>query len=729
MASRTAERGQPAGPAGMEGRSSRSEARVATVLNRFGQKSYLETPNKLHPHRESPSPYRDYLAVPSPLPATLPEDDPEEAPGKPVPTGRRSEAQRRQTLFRLLLSSAQGSTEEESDMLKKHLTWATGLSLKASEESKLLRNDSGVTPEETMLKLRRLSLRRRRQSLMSSRTSTLRQSTHSRIQTPEQIRRRWRKAVRAVQLVLVATRARKEYMERMSNRLKSFAELQAEIALNANVTGTGQGENGRPDLSFDPSIFKANRVLELPQDVQDTLKTNPAYRKPEQISKALRALCVASAAFSQLPLHMREQLVKVGWYDSFETNRIIVREGHDPTSVYFILNGKATSTRVETDLVTGKPYVRTMGFLKAGSYFGDHAILQGVPHNQTIVCSERVYLIAVEKEQFIESVMDKKSDREPKHITFLRSVYSLQDWPMGALPHGDHSVWYYKHFRKGQVMCPDSSESEWVYVIKSGKCKVLKKALLSRKLNTRQASLWVSAARPLPSIPSTAGRSALRNHEGPLYRRPSTVPHHCEASSHLIPPKTAPPKTSPPDVSSPRAFVTDLARTTVGRRGWQNRLRQRETGEQISGPKITVTDEAVHSHRNLIQEETDRFHSNRRRSQEEEEDHDALFLHIQTLGEKDIFGLTSIMHEETSGFSLVSEGCECVVIAKDFFRDHVTEELKRRLRITLRPPPTDDDIMRVLHEQHAWERYKADCSAVAARQVSPLRLVTRPQST
>eukprot|EP00058_Branchiostoma_floridae_P026789 XP_002612280.1 hypothetical protein BRAFLDRAFT_104885 [Branchiostoma floridae] len=481
----------------------------------------------------------------------------------------------------------------------------------------------------------------------------------------------------------------------MSNRLKSFAELQAEIALNAKVTGPGQGENGRPDLSFDPSIFKANRV-------------------------ALRALCVASAAFSQLPLHMREQLVKVGWYDSFETNRIIVREGHDPTSVYFILNGKATSTRVETDLVTGKPYVRTMGFLKADSYFGDHAILQGVPHNQTIVCSERVYLIAVEKEQFIESVMDKKSDREPKHITFLRSVYSLQDWPMGALPHGDHSVWYYKHFRKGQVMCPDSSESEWVYVIKSGKCKVLKKALLSRKLNTRQASLWVSAARPLPSIPSTAGRNALRNHE---------VPHHCEASSHLIPPKTAPPKTSPSDVSSPRAFVTDLARTTVGRRGWQNRLRQRETGEQISGPRITVTDEAVHSHRNLIQEETDRFHSNRRRSQEEEEDHDALFLHIQSLGEKDIFGLTSIMHEETSGFSLVSEGCECVVIAKDFFRDHVTEELKRRLRITLRPPPTDDDIMRVLHEQHAWERYKADCSAVAARQVSPLRLVTRPQST
>ncbi|XP_019641145.1 PREDICTED: uncharacterized protein LOC109482752 [Branchiostoma belcheri] len=511
----------------------------------------------------------------------------------------------------------------------------------------------------------------------------------------------------------------------MSNRLKSFAQLQAEIALNAKVTGPAQGEHGRPDLSFDPSVFKANPVLELPQDVQDTLKTNPAYRRPEQISKAMRALCVASEAFAQLPVHMREQLVKVGWYDSFEANRVIVREGHDPTSVYFILNGKATSTRVETDLVTGKPYVRTMGFLKAGSYFGDHAILQGGPHNQTIVCSERVYLLAVEKEKFIESVMDKKSDHEPSHITFLRSVYSLRDWPMGALPHGDHSVWYYKHFRKGQVMCPDSSESEWVYVIKSGKCKVLKKTLLNR--GTRQSSLWAGSSRPLPSIPSTAARNALRNHEGPLYRRPSTVPHHCQASSHLTPPKTAPPKTAPTDC---RAFVTEMGRATAGRRGWQHRIRQSYHKGQASTPGITVTDEAVHSHRNLIQEETDRFHSNRRRSQEEEEeDHDALFLHIQTLGEKDIFGLTSIMHEETSGFSLVSDGCECVVIAKAFFRDHVTEELKRRLRITLRPPPTDDDIMRVLHEQHAWERYKADCSAIAARQVSPLRLVTRPQST
>ncbi|CAH1233789.1 CNBD2 [Branchiostoma lanceolatum] len=726
MASGTADRSQPADLAGTERRPSRSDARVATMLNRFGPKSHLETSNMLHPHRESPSPYRGHLAVPSPIPSTLSEEDPEEAPvGKTAAPGRRSEAQRRQTLIRLLLSSVQEGTEEEGDMLKKHLTWAAGLSLEASEEAKLLRKDSGVTPEETMLRLRKLSLRRRRQSLMSSRASSVRQAIHTQIHTPQQIRRRWRKAVRAVQLVLVATRARKEYMERMSNRLKSFGQLQAEIALNAKVTGPAQGEHGRPDLSFDPSIFKANPVLELPQDVQDALKTNPAYRRPEQISKALRALCVASEAFAQLPVHMREQLVKVGWYDSFETNRIIVREGHDPTSVYFILNGKASSTRVETDLVTGKPYVRTMGFLKAGSYFGDHAILQGVPHNQTIVCSERVYLIAVEKENFIESVMDKTSGREPKHITFLRSVYSLQDWPMGALPHGDHSIWYYKHFRKDQVMCPDSSQSEWVYVIKSGKCKVLKKTLLSRKLNTRQASPWVSAARPLPSISSTAGRNALRNHEGPLYRRPSTVPHHCEASSHLIPPKTAPPKT---DLSSGRAFVTDLARTTAGRRGWQSRVRQTFHAEKTSAPRISVTDEAVHSHRNIIQEETDRFHSNRR-SQGEEEDHDAFFLHIQTLGEKDIFGLTSIMHEETSGFSLVSEGCECVVIAKEFFRDHVTEELKRRLRITLRPPPTDDDIMRVLHEQHAWERYKADCSAIAVQQVSPLRLVTRPQST
>ncbi|XP_078681632.1 uncharacterized protein LOC144916378 [Branchiostoma floridae x Branchiostoma belcheri] len=419
MALRADERDLLAGPAGMDGSSSRRDARVASVVNRYAPKSY--NCNKLHPHRESPSPYRGLLAVPSPLPSPLSEEDPEEAPGK-----KRSEARRRQTLIRLLLNSVNGSAEEESDMLKKSLTWAAGLKLESGgQEARLLRKNSGVTPEETMLKLRRLSLRRRRQSLMSSRASSVRLNVTSGIRNPEEIRRRWRKAVRAVQLVLVATRARKELVERMSNRLKSFAQLQAEIALNAKVTGPAQGEHGRPDLSFDPSVFKANPVLELPQDVQDTLKTNPAYRRPEQICKAMRALCVASEAFAQLPVHMREQLVKVGWYDSFEANRVIVREGHDPTSVYFILNGKATSTRVETDLVTGKPYVRTMGFLKAGSYFGDHAILQGGPHNQTIVCSERVYLLAVEKEKFIESVMDKKSDHEPSHITFLRSVSLL----------------------------------------------------------------------------------------------------------------------------------------------------------------------------------------------------------------------------------------------------------------------------------------------------------------
>ncbi|XP_019641080.1 PREDICTED: uncharacterized protein LOC109482702 [Branchiostoma belcheri] len=201
MASRADERDLLAGPAGMDGSSSRRDARVASVVNRYAPKSY--NCNKLHPHRESPSPYRGLLAVPSPLPSPLSEEDPEEAPGR-----KRSEARRRQTLIRLLLNSVNGSAEEESDMLKKSLTWAAGLKLESGgQEARLLRKNSGVTPEETMLKLRRLSLRRRRQSLMSSRASSVRLNVTSGIRNPEEIRRRWRKAVRAVQLVLVATRA------------------------------------------------------------------------------------------------------------------------------------------------------------------------------------------------------------------------------------------------------------------------------------------------------------------------------------------------------------------------------------------------------------------------------------------------------------------------------------------------------------------------------------------
>ncbi|XP_078495091.1 uncharacterized protein LOC100177622 [Ciona intestinalis] len=65
-------------------------------------------------------------------------------------------------------------------------------------------------------------------------------------------------------------------------------------------------------------------------------------------------------------------------------------------------------------------------------------------------------------------------------------------------------------------------------------------------------------------------------------------------------------------------------------------------------------------------------------------------VHIQTLGERDIFGLLPILFDASEGatsVSLVSEGSECILISKEFFLKHFDEELRERLVRMVQPYP------------------------------------------
>ena len=54
-----------------------------------------------------------------------------------------------------------------------------------------------------------------------------------------------------------------------------------------------------------------------------------------QIQVALRGL----KDIVGYPVNMQKGLARVGWYESYGPNRVIVREGHKPRAFYFIFSG------------------------------------------------------------------------------------------------------------------------------------------------------------------------------------------------------------------------------------------------------------------------------------------------------------------------------------------------------------------------------------------------------
>ncbi|XP_075707570.1 cyclic nucleotide-binding domain-containing protein 2-like isoform X2 [Rhinoderma darwinii] len=64
---------------------------------------------------------------------------------------------------------------------------------------------------------------------------------------------------------------------------------------------------------------------------------------------------------------------------------------------------------------------------------------------------------------------------------------------------------------------------------------------------------------------------------------------------------------------------------------------------------------------------------------QEDENVSQIFIHIQTLRAGEVFGLVYAIFEDTLGMALVSDGAECIVISKEFFKKQMSEEYIHKL--------------------------------------------------
>ncbi|WAR20062.1 hypothetical protein MAR_001900 [Mya arenaria] len=59
------------------------------------------------------------------------------------------------------------------------------------------------------------------------------------------------------------------------------------------------------------------------------------------------------------------------------------------------------------------------------------------------------------------------------------------------------------------------------------------------------------------------------------------------------------------------------------------------------------------------------------------------YVRLGTVMEKGVFGLHQLIYEDMPNLSLVSHGAECVLISKQFLKDHLTKDIANRLRMKL----------------------------------------------
>ncbi|RUS85625.1 hypothetical protein EGW08_006637, partial [Elysia chlorotica] len=180
--------------------------------------------------------------------------------------------------------------------------------------------------------------------------------------------------------------------------------------------------------------------------------------------------------FVEYPVSFQHKLAKLAWLIEVAADLAVIREGHYAADFYFMLAGKARMIKLH-----GSPFLKergtfhTLRLLKNGDAFGDESMSHpDSVRTYSVITTEKSILLSLSSVDYISMLQQTRDDEQaPEHIIFLSTLAFLKDFPKQKLiEEGDEYIRNY-YLRAGSVISEALSQSEYIYVVKYGSCRVL----------------------------------------------------------------------------------------------------------------------------------------------------------------------------------------------------------------------------------------------------------------
>ncbi|XP_071476910.1 uncharacterized protein [Diadema antillarum] len=472
----------------------------------------------------------------------------------------------------------------------------------------------------------------------------------------------------------------------------------------------------REDLMFDVTEYKAKKKWRLTSETKRILQKSASSRT-EQDNKHVEMALRDLSSLGEYPAAMQSSIARVGWYESYGPNRVIVREGHAPDAFYFILSGSAlVSVSVPGDI---KPKI--LAILLRGDSFGELAILNHSKRTSSVSSREAVEMYVISAEDFIYIVMsgNYKVLQDPGTLDFMRSVNFLKEWPLKNIEKNPKKC-VFNFFRKNTVLVRDSKFSEWIYVIKSGSCSVLKQLKYvepeshpkkpktdksSRLSISRHGQYLVDREKSF----LTRRMIAARAHRESLYKRGMDLPYlmmNAELTKAIIPAKSS----TSTMLMTAEEEVAEMEEERQEER-WMEELEEAGALTEMKESLFPL----VEMEENHSDDELPRYGPQRTFADD---------LNKPAVDRK---GLVDVLFSEQPSLSLVSHGAECMVMSKQFFLQHATDDMLHRVKISMMPFAKEDEIQRSLENQIRWEAYRSATIQRTVDRLTQAKEITSPR--
>ena len=93
---------------------------------------------------------------------------------------------------------------------------------------------------------------------------------------------------------------------------------------------------------------------------------------------------------------------------------------------------------------------------------------------------------------------------------------------------------------------------------------------------------------------------------------------------------------------------------------------------------------------------------------EENDEYITEYIQVQILESGSQFGLAEILFESQPDMTLISNGCDCILLSKELFIQNATTTYIRELRKQIIPYPTFNEILRSYNESTSWKQYSSE---------------------
>ncbi|CAO1431204.1 unnamed protein product [Diamesa serratosioi] len=168
----------------------------------------------------------------------------------------------------------------------------------------------------------------------------------------------------------------------------------------AELEDTRLGENVKRNVTI---ILKRHKVQEKANLMsiiyKRILKTDPQKRTQNEL-KNLETLFGNLPCFKYYSPLIRSKLTSITHFQFFERGRVLVKEGHLPSGMYFILSGEVVISKWMYNQYEDKKVNQPINIIGPGDCFGEIALLYNGRRNATITTETDCELLCVYWEDF-----------------------------------------------------------------------------------------------------------------------------------------------------------------------------------------------------------------------------------------------------------------------------------------------------------------------------------------